>query len=74
MKKQIAEFIKTRDEAKDWMVDRRVITGFIVQFMSPKSTTATRRAMLDALGKILNFSEAEKFNLGMITSDKPKIS
>ncbi len=30
MRKQQAEFIRARDETKDLMVDKRVITGFIV--------------------------------------------
>jgi hypothetical protein len=42
--------------------------------MSPKSTEKTRKAMLDALSRMLNFSEADKFDLGMAYSEKPKIS
>lgn len=63
MKVQAGELIdkfRVEQEAKAYLIDKRMITGFMVQFLNPKATPSTRKSMLDAMSKILNFTESER--------------
>jgi hypothetical protein len=39
--------------SKEFMIDRRLINTFLVQYASPKSNNATKMKMLDAMSKML---------------------
>jgi len=47
------------------MIDRRMITQFLLNFMSPKATGQMRTQIADALSKILQFSNDERALLGL---------
>lgn len=70
---QLVEKFKAEEESRTFLIDRRMITGFLVQYANPKASNATRKSMLDAMGKILCFSEGEKTELGMTVPDRPKM-
>ena len=60
MKEESEKLIKqvSKDQnSKEFMIDRRLINTFLVQYASPKSNTATKMKMLDAMSKMLQFSE-----------------
>jgi hypothetical protein len=42
---------------KEFLIDRRLINTFLVQYASPKSNNATKLKMLDAMSKMLLFSD-----------------
>lgn len=42
------------------MIDRRMITQFLVNFMSPKASAQMRSQIADALSKILQFSNEDR--------------
>ena len=46
-------------DRKDFMIDRRMITTFLLQYANPKSDSKTKQHMLDAMSKILCFSLEE---------------
>jgi len=39
--------------SKEFMIDRRLINTFLVQYVSPKSNNGTKMKMLDAMSKML---------------------
>ena len=43
--------------SKDFLIDRRLINTFLVQYASPKSNQATKLKMLDAMSKMLQFND-----------------
>lgn len=47
------------------MIDRRMITQFLVNFMSPKASAQMRSQIADALSKILQFSNEDRAALGL---------
>jgi hypothetical protein len=53
-------------EGREYMVDRRMVNSFLVQFVDERSDALTKRHMLDAMSKILGFSIEEKQNLGLV--------
>lgn len=52
------------------MIDRRMINGFLINFVNPSSPPQVKTQMLDAMSKILDFSDDEKKTLGLKTSGK----
>lgn len=63
MKKYSGELVKkfkNEVEGKEFMIDRRMINTFLVQYMNPNSDAATKTHMLDAMSKILGFTMEEK--------------
>ena len=64
---ELVEKVKAEAESKEYLIDRRMINTFLVQYLNPKSDAATRQHMLDAMSKILGFTMEEKQML-----DKPK--
>jgi len=57
-------------DRRDFMIDRRMITTFLVQYANPKSDSKTKQHMLDAMSKILCFSLEEKQTLGLVQKAK----
>lgn len=47
------------------MIDRRMITQFLLNFMSPKSNAQMKTQMADAMSKILEFTGEERASLGL---------
>lgn len=70
---ELIDKFKEETESKLYLIDRRMITGFLVQYVNPKATQGTKKSMLDALSKILCFNDTEKQELGMIQPEKSKI-
>ena len=52
--------VKNEVESKEFMIDRRMINTFLVQYLNPKSDATVRAHMLDAMSKILGFTMEEK--------------
>lgn len=67
---ELLEKIKKDTQAKDFMVDRRMINTFLVQYANPKSDAKTKQHMLDAMSKVLCFTIEEKQCLGLIQKTK----
>ena len=63
---ELVEKVKNEVEGKEFMIDRRMINTFLVQYLNPKSDSATRAHMLDAMSKILGFTMDEKQALGLV--------
>ena len=63
---ELVEKVKNEVEGKEFMIDRRMINTFLVQYMNPKSDAATKSHMLDAMSKILGFTMEEKQVLGLV--------
>ena len=57
---ELVEKVKNEVEGKEFMIDRRMINTFLVQYANPKSDAATKSHMLDAMSKILGFTMEEK--------------
>lgn len=73
MKKYAAELVekvKNEVEGKEFMIDRRMINTFLVQYLNPNSDAATKAHMLDAMSKILGFTMEEKQTLGLVERQK----
>jgi hypothetical protein len=47
-----------------------MITQFFINYVNPKSNAATKLQMLDAMSKILEFSNEERVTLGLKPADK----
>ena len=58
--------IKKDGEALEFMVDRRIINKFLINYANPKAGFEVRVQMLDTMSKILGFSLEEKQQLGLI--------
>ena len=67
---ELVENVKKEIEAKEFLIDRRMINTFLVQYANPKSDFKTKQNMLDAMSKILCFSIEEKQNLGLVPKTK----
>ena len=63
---ELVEKVKNEVEGKEFMIDRRMINTFLVQYLNPKSDQATKQHMLDAMSKILGFTMEEKQTLGLV--------
>lgn len=63
---ELVEKVKDQVEGKEFMIDRRMINTFLVQFLNPKSDETTKNHMLEAMSKILGFSMEEKQALGLV--------
>ena len=63
---ELVEKVKSEVEGKEFMIDRRMINTFLVQYANPKSDELTRHHMLEAMSKILGFSMEEKQALGLV--------
>ena len=64
--RELVNKVKFETEGKEFMIDRRMINTFLIQFVNPKSDENTRHKMLDAMSKILGFSMEEKQQLGLV--------
>lgn len=62
---ELVERVKSEAETQRYMIDRRMITQFLLNFMSPKATPLMRTQIADALSKILQFSNDERAQLGL---------
>jgi hypothetical protein len=63
---ELVERVKRDSEALEFMVDRRIINKFLVNFVNPMSPPPIKAQMLDTMSKILGFSMEEKQILGLI--------
>ena len=64
--RELVDKVKFETEGKEFMIDRRMINTFLVQYANPKSDEDTKSKMLDAMSKILGFTMEEKQALGLI--------
>ena len=63
---ELVEKVRKETEGKEFMIDRRMINTFLVQYANPKSDEGTKAHMLDAMSKILGFTMEEKQVLGLV--------
>ena len=63
---ELVQKVKNEVEGKEFMIDRRMINTFLVQYLNPKSDVAARAHMLDAMSKIIGFTKEEKQTLGLV--------
>ena len=63
---ELVEKVKNEVDGKEYMIDRRMINTFLVQYANPKSDEATKQHMLEAMSKILGFTMEEKQTLGLV--------
>lgn len=70
---ELIERFKIESEGKAYMVDRRIINSFLVQYANPKTDHAVKKSMLEAMSKVLVFSESERVELGMVECERPKM-
>ena len=61
----LVERVKRDTEQQEFMIDRRLINKFLVNYVNPASSHQTRMQMLDAMSKILAFTIEEKQTLGL---------
>lgn len=67
---ELVDKVKKDEGAKQFMIDRRMINTFLVQFVNPKSDAKTKQHMLDAMSRILLFTIEEKQTLGLMPRNK----
>ena len=63
---ELVEKVKNEVEGKEYMIDRRMINTFLVQFMNPRSDEGTKHHIMLSMSKILGFTMEEKQALGLI--------
>jgi hypothetical protein len=51
---------------QEFLIDRRIINKFLVQYINPLSNKEVKGQMLEAMSKILGFSLEEKQQLGLV--------
>jgi septal ring factor EnvC (AmiA/AmiB activator) len=56
----LVEKVKKDSEQQEFMIDRRLINTFLINYANPMSSKDTKMQMLDAMSKILGFSLEEK--------------
>lgn len=61
----LVDRVKREVEQQEFMVDRRMINKFLVNYVNPGASQQTRMQMLDAMSKILAFTIEEKQVLGL---------
>jgi hypothetical protein len=52
--------VKKEESDKEYMVDRRMINTFLITYLSKQNDRAIQQRMLQAMSKILDFTEEEK--------------
>jgi hypothetical protein len=57
---ELVEKVKKDSEALEFMVDRRLINKFLINYLNPTSSTQVKLQMLDTMSKILGFTIEEK--------------
>ena len=57
--------VKKEQQDKEFLVDRRMINQFLINYLNKSSNHQTRTSMLQAISKILEFTEEEKATLGL---------
>lgn len=57
---ELVEKVKKDSEALEFMVDRRIINKFLINFANPQSNQQVKMQMLDTMSKILGFTIEEK--------------
>ena len=62
---ELVEKVKSDAEAQRYMIDRRMITRFLLNYVNPKSHNLVKLQMVDAMSKILEFSNEERVTLGL---------
>ena len=67
---ELVEKVKMDTDKKDFLIDRRMIITFLIQYLSPKSDNKTKQHMLEAMSKILCLTLEEKQSLGLV--QKPR--
>ncbi len=67
---ELVQRVKAEAETQRYMVDRRMINQFLVNYLNPKSNSTTKLQMIDALSKILEFSNDERTLLGLKPVEK----
>lgn len=57
---------EAEEERKVFMIDRRLINNQLVQYFNPKSNGSTKFMILQAMSNMLQFTDHEKTELGLI--------
>ena len=65
---QLIEQVKKEQEDKEYLVDRRMINQFLITYLNKSGDKQTQQNMLQALSKILQFTDKEKEMLGISQS------
>lgn len=63
---ELLERVKKDNEALEFMVDRRIINKFLVNFVNSQSSQQVKIQMLETMSKILAFTVEEKQTLGLL--------
>ena len=59
-----------QDEAdREFHVDRRMINQFLITYLNKSTDYNTQKNMLQAISKILQFTDEEKKTLGLVEPD-----
>ena len=64
---QLLAQAKKEQAEREFLVDRRMITQYLITFMQKQHDRSTQLAMMQAMSKILQFTEEEKRSLGLAT-------
>ena len=67
---ELIDKVKQDAEAQKFLIDRRMINQFLINFVNPKSSQQVKLQMVDAMSKILEFSNDERTALGLKPADK----
>jgi hypothetical protein len=57
---ELVEKVKKDTQTAEFLIDRRLINKFLVNYANPNSTREVKMQMLDAMSKILGFTLEEK--------------
>eukprot|EP00347_Sterkiella_histriomuscorum_P018330 403345918 len=63
---ELVEKVKKDSEQNEYMVDRRIINKFLVNYVNQNSSREIKLQMLDSMSRILAFSMDEKITLGLV--------
>lgn len=63
---ELVEKVKKDSEQQEFLIDRRIINKFLINYANPSSSREVKMQMLDAMSKILGFSIEEKQTLGLV--------
>lgn len=66
---ELVEKVKNEVVGKEFLIDKRMINTFLVQYCNPRSDLPTKTHMLNAMSKILNFTTDEKKAIGLIPTE-----
>jgi len=63
---ELVDKVKHEVEGKEYMIDRRMINTFLVQYLNPRSDEGSKHHMMQSMSKVLGFSIEDKQALGLV--------